>query len=125
MNLAELETPCLVLDRAKMMKNVAALHARLQRLGVGLRPHGKTGKNIDSLRPTLAGQPGGITVSTLKEAEYYFGHGIRDIVYAVGIAPVKLDRVAGLIQTRGADHRHPRLGRAGARGRREGAASTA
>lgn len=98
MNLAELETPCLVLDRVKMMKNVAALHARLQRLGVGLRPHGKTGKNIDSLRPTLAGQPGGITVSTLKEAEYYFGHGIRDIVYAVGIAPVKLDRVAGLIQ---------------------------
>jgi D-serine deaminase-like pyridoxal phosphate-dependent protein len=98
MKLAELETPCLVLDRAKVQRNVAALHARLKRLGVGLRPHGKTGKNIDSLRPALAGQSGGITVSTLKEAEYYFGHGIRDIVYAVGIAPVKLDRVAGLIR---------------------------
>jgi D-serine deaminase-like pyridoxal phosphate-dependent protein len=98
MKLAELETPCLVLDRTKMLRNVEALHARLKRFGVGLRPHGKTGKNIDSLRPALAGQPGGITVSTLKEAEYYFGHGIRDIVYAVGIAPVKLDRVAGLIR---------------------------
>ncbi|NNK99737.1 MAG: DSD1 family PLP-dependent enzyme, partial [Xanthomonadales bacterium] len=46
----------------------------------------------------LKGQFGGITVSTLKEAEYYFSHGISDIVYAVGIAPVKLDRVAGLIK---------------------------
>lgn len=98
MNLYNLETPCLVLDRARMMNNIAALHARLKRLGVGLRPHGKTGKNIDSLRPALAGQPGGITVSTLKEAEYYFGHGVRDIIYAVGIAPNKLDRVAALIR---------------------------
>jgi D-serine deaminase-like pyridoxal phosphate-dependent protein len=45
----------------------------------------------------LDGQPGGITVSTLKEAEYYFSHGIIDIIYAVGIAPVKLDRIAGMI----------------------------
>lgn len=63
-----------------------------------MRPHGKTAKNIDVIKMTIKGQSGGITVSTLKEAEYYFSQGITDIVYAVGIAPVKLDRVAGLIR---------------------------
>ncbi len=41
-------------------------------------------------------QPGGITVSTLAEAEYFAGHGITDILYAVGITPQKLDQVAKL-----------------------------
>ena len=39
---------------------------------------------------------GGITVSTLKEAEQFFAAGYRDILYAVGIAPNKLDHVAAL-----------------------------
>ncbi len=98
MNLSELETPCLVLDRGKMARNIDALHARLQHLGVNLRPHGKTAKNIDAVRLALDGQTGGITVSTLREAEYYFEHGITDMIYAVGIAPVKLDRIGTLIK---------------------------
>ena len=97
MDLTKLETPCLVLDREKIEKNISSLHARMKSLEVNLRPHGKTAKNIDALKMTLAGQPGGITVSTLKEAEYFFSHGITDIVYAVGIAPVKLDRLTSLI----------------------------
>jgi D-serine deaminase-like pyridoxal phosphate-dependent protein len=76
---------------------IASLHARLKRLGVELRPHGKTAKNHDVLRMALAGQTGGITVSTLKEAEYHFAHGVVDMIYAVGIAPVKMDRLTALI----------------------------
>ena len=102
MDLLELETPCLVLGNGRLEKNISHLHKRMEHFGVNLRPHGKTAKNIDVIRMALAGQPGGITVSTLKEAEYYFSHGIEDIVYAVGIAPVKLDRVANLIK-KGAD----------------------
>jgi len=98
MDLSELETPCLVLDKGRLKKNISYLHKRMEHLGVNLRPHGKTAKNIDVIKMALAGQPGGITVSTLKEAEYYSSHGIEDIVYAVGIAPVKLDRVADLIK---------------------------
>ncbi len=98
MNLFNLETPCLVLDRGKMKKNISSLHARMNTLGVNLRPHGKTAKNVDVIKIALAGQAGGITVSTLKEAEYYFSHGIKDIVYAVGVAPVKLDHIASLIK---------------------------
>ncbi len=98
MDLFSLETPCLILDKAKIEKNISALQARMKHHGVDLRPHGKTGKNIDILNMALAGHPGGITVSTVKEAEYYFSHGIEDIVYAVGIAPVKLDRVVRLMK---------------------------
>jgi len=98
MDLLKLETPCLVLDKEKIKKNISYLHKRMEHLGVNLRPHGKTAKNIDIIKMALAGQPGGITVSTLKEAEYYFSHGIEDIVYAVGIAPVKLDRIASIIK---------------------------
>jgi D-serine deaminase-like pyridoxal phosphate-dependent protein len=97
MRLDKLETPGLILDRGKLAANIAALHTRLKSLAVNLRPHGKTAKNSDVLRMALAGQTGGITVSTLKEAEYYFAHGIVDMVYAVGIAPVKMDRLTALI----------------------------
>jgi len=102
MDLASLETPCLVLDKGKVARNIKRLDRRMAKLGAAMRPHGKTAKNIDIMRPALAGQPGGITVSTLKEAEYYFENGINDIVYAVGIAPVKLPRVIRLIRE-GAD----------------------
>lgn len=98
MNLTGCDTPCLLLDQAKLRRNISAMHQRLAQLGVNLRPHGKTAKNIDVMRLALAGQEGGITVSTLKEAEYYFEHGIRDLVYAVGIAPVKFERVASLMR---------------------------
>ncbi len=74
----------------------------MQALGVQLRPHMKTAKSIDVARLALAGNFGGITVSTLHEAAYFFEHGIEDITYAVGIVPAKLDAVVAL-NTRGAD----------------------
>jgi D-serine deaminase-like pyridoxal phosphate-dependent protein len=98
MDLIDLETPCLVLDRGKIQKNISGMLERMEALGTDLRPHGKTAKNYQVLEMALRGQPGGIAVSTLKEAEYYSDHGVNDIVYAVGIAPVKMDRVASLIK---------------------------
>lgn len=71
-------------------------------LGGRLRPHGKTAKSIDVMRHALRGPTAGITVSTLKEAEYYFGQGINDLIYAVGIDPGKLPRALRLIH-KGAD----------------------
>ena len=98
MRLSDLETPCLVLERGKFLKNLDRMHERLGGLGVDIRPHGKTAKSIDVMGPALKGLGGAVTVSTLKEAEYYFDNGIRDITYAVGIAPVKLPRAARLIK---------------------------
>ena len=96
MTLGELATPCLVLDRRILMRNIGTMASRLARHGVPLRPHMKTAKSIDVARLAIAGQPGGITVSTLAEAEYFAGHGVTDILYAVGITPQKLDQVARL-----------------------------
>jgi D-serine deaminase-like pyridoxal phosphate-dependent protein len=67
-------------------------------LGVTLRPHVKTVKSIDVLRILAGGREVPITVSTLAEARYFFERGVRDILYAVGIAPVKLPQVAGLVR---------------------------
>lgn len=96
MKLDDLPTPCLVLDRGILVRNIGAMARALARHGVPLRPHMKTAKSIEVARLATAGQPGGITVSTLAEAEYFAGHGIADILYAVGITPQKLDQVAKL-----------------------------
>jgi D-serine deaminase-like pyridoxal phosphate-dependent protein len=96
MTLDDLRTPCLVLDRTILRRNIATMAAALDRHGVPLRPHMKTAKSIDVARLVLDGQPGGITVSTLAEADYFAAHGIADILYAVGITPQKLDDVACL-----------------------------
>lgn len=102
MRLTDLETPALVLDRSRLARNSARMRERLAGLGVPLRPHVKTAKSIDVVRMAVEGQPGGITVSTLREAEYFLEHGFSDILYAVGIVPSKLPHVAAL-QRRGAD----------------------
>ncbi len=105
MKLADLPTPCLVLDRGILTRNIQAMAATLERLNVPLRPHMKTAKSIDVARLAIAGQPGGITVSTLAEAEYFLGHGITDMLYAVGITPQKLQRVSRTERSRCTDHR--------------------
>lgn len=96
--LASLETPSLILDPGRLEQNAARMTARFARTGPRLRPHMKTAKSIDVARIVLAGNFGGITVSTLKEAEYFADHGIDDITYAVGLVPAKLPRVARLMR---------------------------
>lgn len=96
MMLSSLHTPCLVLDQAILARNLQTMAAALARHRVPLRPHLKTAKSIHVARMALEGQPGGITVSTLAEAEYFAAHGIPDILYAVGVTPAKLDRIAAL-----------------------------
>ena len=99
--LGRLETPALLLDLDRLDANLVRLSAHLGRLGVPLRPHVKTAKSIPIVRRAIAGQPGGVTVSTLREAEACLEAGIRDQLYAVGIAPQKLPHVADL-RARGA-----------------------
>lgn len=93
---AQLATPCVLLDRQRMDRNISRLASRLQHLGVALRPHLKTAKSIEIARRMMATPAGPATVSTLKEAEEFAAAGVRDILYAVGIAPAKLDRVLAL-----------------------------
>jgi D-serine deaminase-like pyridoxal phosphate-dependent protein len=74
------------------------MRRRVGSLGVKLRPHVKTSKSIDVLRVLAGGRNVPITVSTLAEARYFFERGVSDILYAVGIVPVKLPQVADLLR---------------------------
>lgn len=98
-----LETPCLLLDADRLTANVATMRAGLDRLGVTLRPHLKTAKSLDVARIAMASPSGPATVSTLREAEHFAEGGVRDLIYAVGIAPQKLDRVGAIRRRWGAD----------------------
>src|SRR5437764_12965646 len=97
--LKDLPTPCLLLDLCRFERNVLRLKSRLERAGVAFRPHLKTAKSIEVARRVMSAPRAAAMVSTLREAEYYASHGVEDLIYGVGIAPAKLDRV-GTIRER-------------------------
>lgn len=96
--LETLETPSLLLDEAKLERNCRRMRERVEGQGVLLRPHVKTAKSVEVAQRALGAPHGAITVSTLREAEYFFDHGFRDILYAVGIVPSKVGRLAALVK---------------------------
>jgi D-serine deaminase-like pyridoxal phosphate-dependent protein len=92
------ETPFLVLDVDLVKENTKKMSHRLAKAGVSLRPHVKTAKCLEVALIASGGQPGPITVSTLKEAEQFAGAGFNDILYAVGMIPSKLEHCRALIE---------------------------
>lgn len=94
MRISDLPTPSLLLDLPALRRNIATMHGAVARHGVALRPHLKTAKSVEVARLATQGEAGGITVSTLAEAAHFAQAGFRDQIYAVGITPQKLDRVA-------------------------------
>jgi D-serine deaminase-like pyridoxal phosphate-dependent protein len=94
--LADIPTPAALVDEARMTRNIAHMQERMNALGARLRPHVKTPKCVEVARRQQAAGARAITVSTLKEAEEFFAAGFSDILYAVCVAPQKLDRVLAL-----------------------------
>lgn len=94
--LADLSTPCLVVDEVRMARNIARLRDKMGGLGVQLRPHLKTCKSVEIARRLMDTPEGPATVSTLEEAARFADAGVRDMIYAVGISPAKLPRVLAL-----------------------------
>lgn len=93
--LADLQTPCLIVDQAKLLANARRMKERTKALEVAHRPHLKTIKSVPVAK-LLVGETGQATVSTLKEAEVFGKAGITDLIYAVGVSPQKLPRVTQL-----------------------------
>jgi D-serine deaminase-like pyridoxal phosphate-dependent protein len=92
-SMQRLETPCLILDIDRLEINASAMQTRCAELGVQLRPHLKTSKSLSVAEIATGGVFGPITVSTIKEAEYFARGGYRDIMYAVAIAEPKLAHI--------------------------------
>jgi D-serine deaminase-like pyridoxal phosphate-dependent protein len=77
-----LETPALLVDRARLSANITEMADRFERAGVALRPHVKTHKCAEIA--ALQGEAGanGFTVATLAEAEMMCALGHRDLLFA-------------------------------------------
>ncbi|KAB2920725.1 MAG: hypothetical protein F9K29_00160 [Hyphomicrobiaceae bacterium] len=103
MRITDLETPRLLLDLDRLERNTAAMRAHCRSKSVALRPHVKTAKSLDVTLLATGGEPLGITVSTLKEADYFARAGYGDILYAVGIVPRKLAHAARIVRETGVD----------------------
>ncbi len=92
---AGVATPALLLDRDRLIANIARMQARAADLGVTLRPHQKTAKSRQVA--DLIGADA-IAVSTMAEARYFAGAGYTDILYAVALGPARVDQIQRLEQ---------------------------
>jgi D-serine deaminase-like pyridoxal phosphate-dependent protein len=77
-----LETPHLLIDGAKMDRNIEKMAEIARERGVKLRPHVKTHKIPMIARRQLGSGAAGITVAKVSEAEVMAEGGIRDIFIA-------------------------------------------
>jgi D-serine deaminase-like pyridoxal phosphate-dependent protein len=103
MDIASLDTPCLILDIDTVESNIARMAAFLEGKHAKLRPHFKTPKTPEVARRQLAAGAVGITVAKLGEAEVLADAGIGPILMANQVVgPVKIDRLMALL-ARGAD----------------------
>ncbi|MFT4274202.1 MAG: alanine racemase [Pantoea sp.] len=96
--LTQLETPFLLIDEARYQRNIDRLYQRVAQLGSQVRPHLKTLRSVEAAAYLLPQEDHPATVSTLAEAEGFAAAGYRNLLYAVGIAPHKLPRVAQLMR---------------------------
>ncbi|MDH3579992.1 MAG: alanine racemase [Hyphomicrobiales bacterium] len=90
MKISEAETPCLLLDPVRLHRNIDRMAARCQHLGITLRPHLKTPKSLKVADCVAPDKSSPITVSTLREADYFAKGGYTDILCAAATAPNKL-----------------------------------
>jgi D-serine deaminase-like pyridoxal phosphate-dependent protein len=97
-HLADIDTPAAIVSLQCMQQNIARMQQRADALSVRFRPHVKTTKCANVVAAQLDAGAAGITVSTLKEADEFFGRGVTDILYAVGMAPHRLGHALDLRQ---------------------------
>lgn len=94
---ADLETPCVVIDLAKTEANLARAQAHATANGYALRPHIKTHKLPHFAKRQLELGAVGITAQKLGEAEVMADAGLTDIFVPYNIVgAIKLARLAAL-----------------------------
>lgn len=78
-SLSSLNTPAALIDLPRMQRNISRMQVRMAELGGRFRPHVKTSKCLPVVLAQIDAGARGIPVSTLKEAEEFFGtrRGVR------------------------------------------------
>jgi 3-hydroxy-D-aspartate aldolase len=90
-----LATPALLLDRAALDRNVAAMAAFARTSGLALRPHAKTHKSADIARVQRAAGAVGLCCAKLGEAEALAAEGIDSLLLTSPV--VTPDGIARLV----------------------------
>lgn len=93
------QTPLLVIDRAKLEKNLGAMQRLCDEAGVRLRAHGKTHKCSRLGRMQVARGAIGLCAQTVGEAEAFVAGSINDVLITAPVAPWAAPRVAALAKT--------------------------
>ncbi len=91
----EIMTPALVVDQARLERNVAEMAASAAARGIRLRPHAKTHKTAQVARRQLGLGATGLTVATIGEAEAFAAAGVTDLFVAYPLWPSR-DRLGRL-----------------------------
>jgi D-serine deaminase-like pyridoxal phosphate-dependent protein len=93
----EIDTPALLLDHAKLIRNIARMATFAAGGPARLRPHSKTHKCVEIARLQLDAGAIGITCAKVGEAEALADGGIADILIANQIVgPIKIARLTAL-----------------------------
>lgn len=97
MNLAQLRTPCVLVDSTRVERNLERLQTAARQRGLQLRPHAKTHKSVALAKRQIAGGAAGICCAKLGEAEVFAAAGIEDIRLPYPLNPVNAERVIELL----------------------------
>ncbi len=95
----ELETPALLVDHPKMLRNIRAVQDLAKKAGVNLRPHAKTHKSAEIAKLQIDHGAVGICVQKLSEAEAMINSGVTDIFITNEVVePSKIQRLVQLLE---------------------------
>ena len=98
MHLTELPTPCVLVDRERVLNNLDRVQALATRAGVTLRPHAKTHKSPVIARWQMDRGAVGICCAKLGEAEVMAAAGIENIRLPYPVHPSNAARVVALLE---------------------------
>jgi D-serine deaminase-like pyridoxal phosphate-dependent protein len=96
--LTDLPTPCVLVEKSRLDRNIDRMQAAVDRGHRGLRPHTKTHKSIAVGRQQLKRGARGICCAKLGEAEIFAAAGFDDIRVAYPLNPVGISRVLALAE---------------------------
>jgi D-serine deaminase-like pyridoxal phosphate-dependent protein len=91
-----IQTPTLLLDKQKALRNLERMAEKARRSGVRFRPHFKTHQSAEIGEWYRDAGITQITVSSLRMAEYFSDHGWNDITVAFLVNPLEVDRICAL-----------------------------
>src|SRR5204862_7304124 len=97
MRLSDLPTPQVLVDRSRLLNNIARVQALADHAGARLRPHAKTHKSPVVAKWQLDRGAAGICCAKVGEAEVFAAAGIGDIRLPYPVNPANASRILALM----------------------------